>query len=192
MQKIKRNEILSLKDYETSHQTFQKKNISIKQHRRIYLGPLFMFLFENRDTIIYQIQEMIRIEKIQDEKAIQYEIDTYNQLLPNTYELSATLLIEIENPEYRKIKLKELYGLEKYLFLRVENQEINAVFDDQQLDSNRISSVQFIKFPLNKKIKNKLMKNNHIELSSNHPYYTYSNLLNKNQLEVLRTDLEID
>ena len=191
MDKITREEILSLEKYRIVHQQFRVQSIKNKEHRRVHLGDLFTFFFENRNTVIYQIQEMIRIEGIQNEKAIQHEIDTYNQLLPQKHALCSTLLIEIEDNEYRKIKLKELLGLENHIFLNVNGKKNKATFDDKQLDQKRISSVQFIHFPLGEKISNEFLECNHVELSSTHPHYSYSSLLNNNQLKALRADLRL-
>ncbi len=189
MDKVRREEILSLEDYKVVHQKFRVQNIKNKKHRRIHLGSFFTFLFENRDTVLYQIQEMIRVEGIQNEKAIQHEIDTYNQLLPPKYALCSTLLIEIEDLEYRKIKLKELLGIEEHIFLSINGRKNRATFDDEQLDQERISSVQFIHFLLGEQTSKEFLESDHVEISSTHPHYNYSSLLNKNQLEALRDDL---
>ena len=139
--------------------------------------------------MIYQIQEMIRVETIEDEVAINHEIKTYNQLLPKKYELTATLLIEVENEEVRKIKLRELLGIEKHIYMNVDKEKLNAVFDDEQFNQERISSVQFIRFNLGKDITKKFMNTDSIQLVSTHPYYNFSQQLNSSQISALRDDL---
>ena len=189
MRAIERKEILPLDEYTKLHQKFRSDIIAVKEKRRFHLGPFFTFLFENRQTVIYQIQEMIRVESIQDEKAIQHEIDTYNQILPGKDELTSTLLIEIEDAEHRKVKLKELLGLEKHLFFTVDNEKIPIVFDNRQLDEERISSVQFLRIPLGEINSQKFLNSNQVKVSSTHPHYTYSSLLDEAQLSALKDDM---
>ena len=121
--------------------------LAAKAKRRIHLGDHLTFLFENDLTIRYQIQEMMRVEQIVREADIQHEIDTYNELLGGPGELGCTLLIEIATPEERAEKLRAWLGLPEYLYLEVEGGErVKASYDARQIGTERLSSVQYLKF----------------------------------------------
>ena len=189
MKKISRDEIIPLEEYKKRHSEIREAVSKTKDARRIHVGPIFTFLFENHETIKYQIQEMIRAESLTTEEAIQHEIDTYNQLLPNAKELTATLLIGIDDPETRAFKLKELLGLHEHIFFRINNDTlVKANFDDKQFNTERVSSVQFIRFYFEDKTPLFLEASN-IELVSSHPYYSQSTRLNERHLSALKGDL---
>ena len=108
---------------------------------------MLSFLFENTDTVRYQIQEMIRVERMVKETDILHEIKTYNELLGDSGELGCTLLIEIDDPDERDEKLTQWLELTKHLYLSLEDgTRIRASFDERQIGDSRLSSVQYIKF----------------------------------------------
>ena len=112
MSKVLRSDVVDYVTYEERREVFREQILNLKKNRRIHLGPHLTFLFENKMTMLYQIQEMIRIEKIVKETSIQHEIDTYNNLLGAHGEVSCTLLIEIPDPKERDILLSKWHGLE--------------------------------------------------------------------------------
>ena len=121
--------------------------MKIKNLRRINVGGVLSFLFENTDTVRYQIQEMVRVERIVKETDILHEIKTYNELLGNSGELGCTLLIEIDDSEERQEKLIQWFDLPNHLYLSLEDgSRIRASFDERQIGDSRLSSVQYIKF----------------------------------------------
>jgi len=140
----------ALKDYQTYNEErkdIRGRMLKIKDARRIHVGPFLTFLFENRDTIWYQVQEMMRVEQIVKEADIQHELATYNELLGGPGELGCTLLIEIETPEARNKLLREWLDLPNRLFVQLEDgQKIRASFDPRQIGEDRLSSVQYLKF----------------------------------------------
>lgn len=149
MEKIRFDEILDLVQYEKIRNEFRKEVVSMKKNRRLPIGDRMTLVFENRKTVLFQIQEMVRVERLVDERAIQHEIDTYNMLIPEKRELSATMLIEIQEVGRIKDVLDELVGLPKNcVFLRVGEQRHYASFDLDQSEEDRISAVQYIKFAL--------------------------------------------
>ncbi|MGH7294287.1 MAG: DUF3501 family protein, partial [Polyangiaceae bacterium] len=93
MKPIERGEILGLAEYERVREQFRARVIALKKHRRVAVGPKATAVFENRDTVLLQIQEMLRTERITREEAVQHEIDTYNELVPRAGEVSCTLMI---------------------------------------------------------------------------------------------------
>src|SRR5215212_2686297 len=102
MKKVELAEILNIAEYEKVRQDFRKRIIELKKKRRVAVGPNVTFVFENHDTVLSQIQEMVRAERLVHDEAIQHEIDTYNQLLPEADELAATMFIEL--PDQSRIR----------------------------------------------------------------------------------------
>jgi len=148
LKKIAFEEMLSLADYERVRNRLRPLFIHEKERRRLHLGSHLTFIFENAQTAWYQVEEMIRTEKMTDRAAIQHEIDTYNELIPAAGELAATLLIEYAEPQERDAALARLVGLERHLWLKIGANRIAARFDDRQMSDERISAVQFVRFAL--------------------------------------------
>ena len=147
MKRVSREEIQDYVTYEEQRDKLRKKIMKIKDLRRINVGGVLSFLFENTDTVRYQIQEMIRVERIVKETDILHEIKTYNELLGNSGELGCTLLIEIDDSEERQEKLIQWLDLPNHLYLSLEDgSRIRASFDERQIGDSRLSSVQYIKF----------------------------------------------
>jgi hypothetical protein len=148
MQPIDVSEIKHIGDYEIMRPEWRPKMMALKDRRRIRVGDHVTFLFENRDTVRYQIQEMMRIERLQNPREIAHEVETYNELIPAAGQLSASLLIEYETPAERDVWLRALLGLEQHIWIETGGQRARAQFDDRQISSERLSSVQYIKFQL--------------------------------------------
>ena len=175
MQKISRKDILSIIEYEKIRPELRKKIIELKKHRRVSVGPKISLIFENRETVKFQIQEMLRIERIVDEKLIENEITTYNALIPDDNELGATLFIEITEKEKIKPELDNLVGLEKdSVFLKIGRYLIPAYFDEAQFSDFRISAVQYIRFPFTPQQIHEMSNfNEPTSVVVNHPKYKY-------------------
>ena len=146
---VNRSELSDYQTYEEHRQDIKREVFEVKKHRRIHLGENLTFLFENHATIRYQIQEIMRVEKIVKESAIQAELDTYNNFLGNSGELACVLLIEIENESDRKPLLENWMGLEQCVYLLEEGEnKVFAQHDPTQVGDRRLSAVQYLKFPL--------------------------------------------
>lgn len=148
MKPIARNEILDLAAYEAIREPFRNRVIAEKKLRRIALGPHASCLFENRDTALMQIQEMLRTERITREAAILHEIETYNQLVPGDHELSATVLIEIDAKPERERFLYEAKGLDRCFSLIVDGIRCPGQHDVAREEPDRTTAVHYLKFPL--------------------------------------------
>ena len=147
MRPVKREEILDYITYTEKRSELQSSVLKQKEPRRIHLGEYLTFLFENTDTVRYQIQEMMKAEQIVKEEAIQHEIDTYNELLGAKGELGCVLLIEIADANERPQKLKDWLGLQEKVYLTLNSGErIYAEWDKRQIDEEKLSSVQYLKF----------------------------------------------
>jgi len=147
MKPIERGEVLGLADYEGVRDRFRARVIEEKKGRRTKLGGHASCIFENRDTVLLQIQEMLRTERISRESAVQHEIDTYNDLIPKEHELSATILVEIDDKETREKFLVEAQGLEKTFALVVAGERC-AGRPDATHDGGRTTAVHYVKFDL--------------------------------------------
>jgi hypothetical protein len=123
--------------------------MAAKAARRVHVGEHLTFLFENTLTIRYQIQEMMRAERIVRERDILHELETYNAVLGGSGELGCTLLIEIDDPAERAVRLKEWYDLSAHIYARAaDGATVRATFDEAQRGDGRLSSVQYLKLPM--------------------------------------------
>jgi hypothetical protein len=145
---IRFEETLSLDNYQRVRDRLRPLFIHEKERRRLHVGSHLTFIFENTQTQWYQIHEMVWSEKMTQRDAIQHEIETYNELLPASGELAATLLIEYAEPRERDAALTRLVGLEHHLWMKLGLKKIAARFDERQMASDRISAVQFVRFGL--------------------------------------------
>ncbi|HJZ67016.1 MAG TPA: DUF3501 family protein [Blastocatellia bacterium] len=147
MKPVERNEVIDYVTYEERRDAFRKKVMEAKAPRRIHIGEYLTLLFENHVTMLYQIQEMVRTERMVKEADIQHEIDTYNEVLGAEGEFGCTLLIEIDDPALRNQKLKEWWRLPEKIYLLLEDgTRVWASFDERQRGGERLSSVQYMKF----------------------------------------------
>jgi hypothetical protein len=181
MKKVQRREITDFQSWVDARPSMLGGILEEKEKRRIHLGPELTFLFESTTTIRYQIQEMMRIEQIVREKDIQHEIDTYNAVLGDEGELGCTLLVEIESPKDRDLKLREWKDLPGYLYLALSGgQRVRAEWDARQVGEDRLSSVQYLKF--------RVGDGQPVGLGSDHPKLTLEVELTDEQKRVLRED----
>ena len=190
MKKIELEHIKPIAEYNKIRTEYREHIAQVKEPRRVLVGPYLNFLFENRETMLYQVQEMIRAEGNASEAAIRHEVETYNQMVPGPYELKATLLIEIVDPVVRQVKLKELVGLEREISLFIDRDyQIQAEFDASQIDPEKLSSVQFITFPVGEAATGAFMKTNDVEILVTHAACSYRVALSPEQIGALRDDL---
>jgi hypothetical protein len=142
------DDIQNLHEYELSRPEFRSRVIAVKQRRRVPLGPLMTLVFENRDTVRFQVQEMLRVERIVQPDKVQHEIDTYNALLPGPGEIAATLFIEITDPSRVQSLLDGFVGLDEpgRLQMTIGPLAYPAIFAPGQSREDRISAVHYIRF----------------------------------------------
>lgn len=144
---VSRESLLDYVTYEERRDDLRPAVLAAKRVRRVHVGDELTFLFENEDTIRYQVQEMMRTERIVREKDIAHELATYNELLGGPGELGCTLLIEIDDPERRDEKLRAWLDLPSALFAELaDGRRVRATFDPRQVGDDRLSSVQYLKF----------------------------------------------
>ena len=147
MQKLTLSDIKDIATYEKERPKFQKHIIALKKRRRISVGDKVTLVFENRDTVRSQIQEMCRVERIVHNEKIQDELDTYNGLIPEPNHLAATVFIEITQLERIRKILDTLIGLDEHLAIELgEDQTIRAIFEPGRSRDDRIAAVQNVSF----------------------------------------------
>lgn len=148
MKTITSGDVIPYEEYERQREAFRAKIIALKQRRRISVGPLITIVFENRETLRFQIQEMIRTERIVDPVKVQDELDVYNALLPEQNELSATLLIEIIDEAKVKEKLDQFMGLDhgEKTAIIADGEEAFGEFEGGRSHETKISAVHFVRF----------------------------------------------
>lgn len=183
--KVQRAELLDFETYKQRRVEIQKKIFPMKKSRRIHLGEYLTFLFENTETIRYQIQEMMLAEKIVKEDAIQHELDTYNGLLGGPGELGCALLIEIADKEKRPELLSRWMGLPDKIYVDVENDgKVYATYDPGQVGEDRLSAVQYLKFHTKGEVP--------LAIGTDHPDFPEVVRLTEEQRRALAEDLSGD
>lgn len=149
MRKVTREDIKDIAEYEKIRPDFRRFIIELKKIRRVPVGDILSFVFENRDTVIYQIQEMMRAERMVDEEKIQQEIDVYNELIPAKGQLSATMFIEIDDLERLRETLPRLVDIEKAVYLRIgAEHDIHGEYEPGRSKADTTSTVHYLKFTL--------------------------------------------
>ena len=149
MAKLSRDSLMTLEAYAKARKDFRARVIAHKRARTVHLGEHVTLIFEDQLTIQYQVQEMLRVEKIFEEEGIQGEIDAYAPLVPDGSNWKATMLIEYPDPHERKRELARLIGVEDRLFVEVEGQPRIYAIADEDLDrenAEKTSAVHFVRF----------------------------------------------
>jgi hypothetical protein len=171
---IKRESLMSLEAYAKARPALRAEIIEHKRTRTLHLGNHVSLLFEDEKTLRYQIQEMLRIERIFEEEGIQSELDAYNPLVPDGSNFKATMLIEYDNVAERKAALARLIGIEDRLFIQVEGQPRVYAIADEDLDretDEKTSAVHFVRFELTQPMKDALKSGAQMMLGCDHPNY---------------------
>ena len=197
MKAIVRSEVLGLADYETVRERFRGRIMAEKRNRRVQVGPDVTVIFENRDTALLQIQEMLRTERITRTPAIEHEIDTYNELVPGNDELSCTLMIEIADKARRDAFLQAAIGLEAHVWLVTAGRRLAARSNARGEATDRTTAVHYLKFSIPEAVANTLRAVAKggatvpsVELQIDHAAYAASSVLGPPTLIELGRDLE--
>lgn len=142
------NDIAGRDRYEAVRDARRREIIALKKRRRVEVGDNVSFVFENTDTVLFQIQEMLRAESITDLDGIRAEVETYNALLPAPGELSATMLIELTDPKTVREELPLWHGIDRCVRLEVGERSVVAVFEGGRSREDKVSAVQYVRFPV--------------------------------------------
>ena len=174
MSKLSRDSLLTLEAYAKSRKDFRARVIAHKKNRAVHLGEHVTLLFEDELTIRYQVQEMLRVERIFEEQGIQDEIDAYNPLIPDGRNWKATMLIEYEDENDRRAALARLKGIEAKTWVRVEGcPKVYAVADEdlERESDEKTSSVHFLRFELTEEMVRALKYGMALAAGIDHPHY---------------------
>ena len=190
--KLEPKDLLSLEEYDSKRDSIKKELISHKKNRTISIGDNIVLIFEDFMTIKYQVQEMLRIEKIFNKKEIQEEIDAYNPLIPDGTNLKATMLIMFPDVEVRREMLFKLHDIENKIWLSCGDKKIIA-YADEDLDRStdeKTSAVHFLRFQLEQDDIADFISSSEVRIGVDHPEYNKEIVLDEIAKENLQGDLE--
>ena len=194
MKKLGPQDLLDIAAYERVREERLDAVIRLKKHRRVPVGPLVTLVFENRETIRSQIQEMMRAERLVQDTAIQAELDVYNELLPGEGELAAALYIEVDDPGRVREVLDRFIGLDepgRVVMRFTGGSQTPAVFESGRSREDRISAVQFVRFALDETAARALASGNGaVTIEIDHPHYRASGEIPHEVRRSLAADLE--
>ena len=190
---IQRDSLLSLEAYAKQRNQFRAKVMAHKKRRTVHLGAHLTLLFEDELTIRYQVQEMLRIERIFEEEGIQHELDAYNPLVPDGSNWKATLLLEYPDEAERKRMLGVLKGIERRVWVEVAGAaRVHAVADEdlERENEEKTSSVHFLRFELDAPMRERLRQGAALSVGVDHPQYRAKAELSAEQRAALASDLD--
>ena len=176
MDKLTRNDLYSLEKYAEMRPAFRSQVMAHKKHRQVQIGPHARLVFEDRLTMQYQIQEMLRIERIFEAQGIEDELKAYNPLIPDGTNWKATFMVEYEDPAERRLALAKLIGIENRIWVRVDDLEHVWAIADEDLEretSEKTSSVHFLRFDLTPAMSAAVKAGASISVGIDHPAYNY-------------------
>ena len=188
---IEKNDIMPLDVYTKQRKELRKNIVVFKKDRRIALGPYATFYFENFETMLAQVQEMLYIEKGGDEQ-LKDELEAYNPLIPNGKELISTLMFEIDNPVSRATFLSKVGGIEENVFMKIDGEIVKAVPEkdvDRTSAQGKASSVQFVHFKFNEvQIEKFKLGLADVEIGIDHKEYSHTTKLTETTIKSLSLD----
>ena len=171
---IRRESLLSLETYARERNEFRARVIEHKKHRKVQLGDSVTLIFEDELTIRYQIQEMLRVERIFEEQGIQDELETYNPLVPDGRNFKATMMLEYPDPEERQRWLSKLIGIEDKVWIQVRGfGRVGAIADEdlERENEQKTSSVHFLRWELTDDMAQTLKSGVGLSMGIDHPQY---------------------
>jgi len=191
MAKISRRDILGPSRYTPMRDEFRKRVIALKKPRRVIAGDRVSLVFENKDTLVFQIEEMLRAEHITDETGIQAEIDVYNSMMPDAGTLTATLFVELPRGDEVDVRaeLGKVVGLDEHVTLHVGEHAVRAEFEPGRQEADRISAVQYTRYLLSPAAKTALQTpGTPVAVEIDHPNYQHRTALTEEMRASLAAD----
>jgi hypothetical protein len=192
-QQITRNDLMSLEQYAEKRGEFRQQVLEHKKHRQVALGPNATLYFEDRLTLLYQIQEMLRIEKVFEADGINEELEAYNPLIPSGRNFKATFMIEYPDPTVRAAQLEKLVRIEDLVWMQVgEHDKVWSIADEdlERSTENKTSAVHFLRFELSDEMAQLLKNGADWKIGVQHPVYTYELAVEGETRESLLNDLD--
>ena len=173
---ITRDDLMSLEQYAEKRGEFRQQVLLHKKHRQVALGPNATLYFEDRLTLLYQIQEMLRIEKVFEADGINEELEAYNPLVPGGRNFKATFMIEYPDPVIRAAQLEKLLGIEDLLWMQVgDHDKIWSIADEdlERATDTKTSAVHFVRFEVSDEMAHELKAGANWSIGVQHPVYSY-------------------
>ena len=192
MDKLIRSNLMTLEQYADERENFRARVIAHKNNRRVAIGPNVTLYFEDSLTMQYQIQEMLRLERIFEADKIQEELDAYNPLIPDGSNLKATMMIEFPDVEERRTELQRLVGIETALWLMVGDLSRVTPIANEDLDretADKTSAVHFVRFELSEQMITSLRSGEQLFIGIDHPAYRYNTQVSTSTRSSLGRDL---
>ena len=177
MEKLTRDDLFTLEKYAEVRSEFRARVIEHKKARNVHLGPVATLYFEDRLTMQYQIQEMLRVERIFEPQGVEEELAAYNPLIPDGSNWKATFMIEIADPEERQRMLGLLVGIEDHVWVRVDGMPPVYAIADEDMERNtaeKTASVHFLRFELSPEMVSAIKSGADIGMGINHDLYSHS------------------
>ena len=193
MDKLQRSDLYSLENYAAIRNEFRSKVMQHKKHRSIQLGENLRLLFEDRLTIQYQIQEMLRIEKIFEADGIEEELQAYNPLIPDGQNLKAVMMIEFSDVNERKGALEKLIGIDRNVWLKVDGFEKVSPISNEDLDretEEKTSSVHFLRFEFTPEMITAMKNGASVSAGVEHPEYQHELIIDESIRQSLVEDFD--
>ncbi len=188
---LTRQDLFSLEEYAEKRSAIRSDTIQIKKLREVNLGEHVRMLFENKKTVQFQIQEMLRIEKIFEADGIQEELDVYNSLVPEGSNLKATMMIEYTNVEERTVALSKLIGVERSIYFQVGNHDKVFAICNEDMDREtevKTSAVHFMRFEFDQVMVKEFDSGVPVKVGGSQPHYDYEIILNSESQDALSQD----
>ena len=190
---LSRQDLWSLEDYATKRPDYRKQIMEHKKHRQVSLGDNATLYFEDRLTIQYQIQEMLRIEKVFEAAGIEEELEAYNPLIPDGKNWKATFMIEYEDPEIRAAQLAKMIGIEELVWVQVDGYDKVWCISNEDLErsnDSKTSSVHFMRFELNDDMITSLKGGASLDIGVEHAVYSFNVTTSDETRQSLTNDLD--
>ena len=193
MQKLQPSDLMSLEEYHKQRVDFRSRVLAHKRHRQAAIGPHVTLYFEDRLTMQYQVQEMLRIERIFESEAVAEELAAYNPLIPDGTNLKATMMIEYSDTDERREALARLTGIEDAIYLEVEH--LGRVFahaddDLERSEEHKTSAVHFLRFELDADMCVALKGGGALVLGVDHEHYSHELTASPELVASLAADLD--
>jgi len=193
MEALKVTDLYSLEQYHKIRHEFRAKVLAHKRHRHVSVGPNATLYFEDRLTMQYQIQEMLRVERIFESEAIEEELSAYNPLIPDGSNFKATFMIEIPDVDERRRALEQLAGIEDHVYVEAEGGERVFAIADEDLErtsEGKTSAVHFLRFELDPKTKQAIRGGAAFRFGCDHPRYAHESAVPREVAASLSADLD--
>ena len=193
MQPLSRKDLFSLEQYAEKRQEFRAQVMAHKRNRKVAIGPHATLYFEDRLTMQYQVQEMLRVERIFEADAIEEELAAYNPLIPDGSNWKATFMIEYEDPDERRDALERLVGIEDKVWVQVGAQDRVYAIADEDLDrsaAHKTSSVHFLRFQLTPAMAAEVKAGAQVRAGIDHPEYGHQVDVEASVRDAMASDLD--